>query len=158
MEPAEDRPWAVERRRARRAPSGWDVRPGGGGGADYAGFASGVDGGGVGGASAGAGALTDAAAQQTRHARRLYVGGLTDVPEREIESFFADVARRAAIRPLVGACARCARCHRGCELAHGCACACMRVCRRLCAGVAFSLCRAAPCCVVSCVSLWADDE
>lgn len=31
--------------------------------------------------------------QQTRHARRIYVGGLENVPESEIASFFNDIIR-----------------------------------------------------------------
>jgi RNA recognition motif-containing protein len=38
-----------------------------------------------------------APSQQTRHARRLYVGGLSEVPEREIEEFFADLVKKSII-------------------------------------------------------------
>jgi hypothetical protein len=38
--------------------------------------------------------------QQTRHARRLYVGGLEGVPEHEIAAFFNDIIRSAVVRPF----------------------------------------------------------
>jgi hypothetical protein len=37
--------------------------------------------------------------QQTRHARRLYVGGLVDVSENEIGDFFVDLIRGATLNP-----------------------------------------------------------
>lgn len=44
-------------------------------------------------------ALVGAASQQTRHARRVYVGGLGDVTEAEIADFFTDLVRSAAVHP-----------------------------------------------------------
>jgi splicing factor U2AF subunit len=38
--------------------------------------------------------------QQTRHARRIYVGGLEHVPEEEIAAFFDGIVRAALINPL----------------------------------------------------------
>lgn len=43
-----------------------------------------------------------APSQQTRHARRIYVGGLPEATEREIGEFFSDVARRTMLRPPAG--------------------------------------------------------
>jgi splicing factor U2AF subunit len=40
-----------------------------------------------------------APSQQTRHARRLYVGGVGDAPEKEIEAFFAELVHTASVRP-----------------------------------------------------------
>ena len=43
--------------------------------------------------------LQGAPSQQTRHARRLYVGGLGESTEREIGEFFSDLVRNAAVTP-----------------------------------------------------------
>lgn len=43
--------------------------------------------------------MGSAPSQQTRHARRVYVGGLGDVTESEIAEFFTDLVRSTAITP-----------------------------------------------------------
>ncbi len=92
------KPSASARRFFRQGPSGWDVRPPGwveGMPIPVAGAsAAGV------GAHGGGGGSYTVPTQQTRHARRLYVGGLEAVPEAEIAELFSAIIRAALVTPL----------------------------------------------------------
>ena len=61
----------------------WDVKPSG-----YADGAIPLPG------TEGLAADMSGASQQTRHARRIYVGGLADVTEAEIADFFSNLVRK----------------------------------------------------------------
>lgn len=63
--------------------SSWDVKPAGY--VDGIAMIPGAD---------GVAADIGGASQQTRHARRIYVGGLGDVTEAEIADFFAELVRK----------------------------------------------------------------
>ncbi|DBA04481.1 TPA: hypothetical protein N0F65_010077 [Lagenidium giganteum] len=96
---------SVRRERRRRKKSNFDVRPPGVTEENAAAFAAqailqqnmAALSGAVGPASFGPqpGAMLSGGAQQTRHARRIYVGGIGEVSEQEITEFFNDVIDRA---------------------------------------------------------------